>query len=92
MPAATLRERYEQLREGIVTGTALSSRRWGGNLLLMRGLAAWIHAWPREERVTTIERCRTSAPVTDIQLPERLQQQMASVLVEMILRQSVVPV
>jgi hypothetical protein len=94
MKAASLIECYERLRDEVLCRTLGESRRWGENLLLTRGLAAWMDAWS-DEFSSTSETRRTPVPVTspritETRLPGLLQQQLTSVLVEMILERSCV--
>lgn len=48
MVSTVLSDHYESLRDDVVSGTTIGSRRWGWNLLLTRGLAAWMSAWSVE--------------------------------------------
>ena len=84
-------QRYEQLRRHVLEDQELGTQRWGLNLLLTRGLAAWIQACQSEP----VERSEppamtppTSTAVVAVRLLEPVQQQMAAVLAEMILRRS----
>jgi len=90
-PEAVL-QHYEQLRRQALTGVMQTSQRWGLNLLLTRGLTAWIKAWSAEAASTSPVAC---VPVSDPQpslenvpLFDLLQQQLTSALVEMLLRQT----
>lgn len=85
----TCRQRYEQLRRHVLEGRELGTQRWGLNLLLTRGLAAWIQACQSEpaERWEPWGMTPTTAAVA-VRLAEPVQQQMAAVLAEMILQRS----
>ncbi|WP_437222400.1 hypothetical protein SH661x_002760 [Planctomicrobium sp. SH661] len=85
-------QHYEQLRQQVLMGVALTSQRWGLNLLLTRGLAAWMQAWSAEAASPSPA---ASVPVTgqqtsleSVPLSDLLQQQLTSALVEMLLRQT----
>jgi hypothetical protein len=115
MSAATLVARYEQLRDDVQAGMALTARRWGLHLLLARGLTAWMHAWaamdsaaPENDAAANARRdsphssCGTDAggssvrtvPQTDTAAappPVQFQQQMTSLVVDLILKRSPIP-
>jgi hypothetical protein len=89
LPPETYRQCYEQLRRQILTESSVTAPRWGLNLLMTRGLAAWIKAWPGERKAAVSEADQAmpdERPV--IGLPESLQHQMAMILAEMILRRT----
>ena len=116
MSAATLVARYEQLRDDVLAGMALTARRWGLHRLLTRGLAAWMHAWAAMDsaasesdatattrRDSTHSSCgkdaggpggrtvsQTDTPAAPP--PAQFQQQITSLVVDLILKRSLIPV
>lgn len=110
MSAATLAQRYEQVRGDVLAGMALTARRWGLHLLLTRGMAAWMRAWSAMDDAATAtsvatrndaakssrgviaeeSATRTVLPTATpaLRLPAQFQQQMTSLVADMILQQS----
>lgn len=84
-------QRYEQLRRHVIEGQELGTQQWGLNLLLTRGLAAWIQACqpePAERSHSLAMTPPTSTATVAVRLSEPVQHQMAAVLAEMILQRS----
>ena len=80
-----LQELYETMRQQWLFGEALGGGRAGSSLLLRRGVAAWVRAWPPLTPATTEASPAATAPrgggalVSD---PSRAQ--MATVLATMV--------
>jgi len=70
----------------VLTGLTLTSRRWGWNLLLTRGLAAWIDARRSLEPQEQLSPLTvTHSPSTEpVKFPDPVQQQLTFVLADMI--------
>ncbi len=84
-------QRYEQLRRHVLEGRELGAQRWGLNLLLTRGFAAWIQAGlsePVDRSEPPAMTPPTPTAAVAVRLSGPVQQQMAAVLAEMILRRS----
>lgn len=79
--------RYEDLRRQVQEeGSAPRSGGWGRALVIRRGLAAWMHAWPRHLTATLREpRAPAPPPLQEPHIPAVLRPQVTHILVNMIL-------
>jgi hypothetical protein len=89
--AESWQARYEQLRTQVgelCVSSGGQRQRWGLALLVQRGLLAWMRAWPNPEPATPPETApRAFSPSDNASVPFAIQQQIASVLVNMVLVQ-----
>jgi len=79
--------RYEDLRRGVVEAYTPTQSRWGLTLFIRQGLAAWMHAWPREPAIHENGKARRLGS-DFIDFPERFpswETQIILVLADMIL-------
>ena len=83
--------RYEAVRQRALLVRHPDQSGWELTLLVRRGVAAWMRAWPSADRPPSY--CRPSlppsdsCPTADVALPASLCEQMTSLLVNMILPQ-----
>ena len=82
-PSADWIRRYEDLRQQASVQPGWTSRRWGLALLISRGVAAWMRAWP--QRGVLVERRQARAVPNGPELPSHLHHQVTLVLTNMIL-------
>ncbi len=82
-PSADWTQRYEDLRQQASVQPGWTSRRWGLALLISRGVAAWMRAWP--QRGVLVERRQARAVPNGPELPSHLHRQVTLVLTNMIL-------
>lgn len=83
--------RYEAVRQRALLVRHPDQSGWELALLMRRGVAAWMRAWPSADQSQSC--CRPSllpsdaCPATDVVLPASLCEQITSLLVNMILPQ-----
>jgi hypothetical protein len=76
--------RYEELRQLVMARACAIDHAYAYSLLVRRGLAAWMKAWPRPAPETA--RDRGFGPTVDgVTVPSHLVRSAASLLVNMIL-------
>jgi hypothetical protein len=75
--------RYEDLRHQASFQSAAAHRNWGWALLIGRGVAAWMRAWPPCS--VPAERRQTHTVTESPRLPSSLHHQITMVLTDMIL-------
>jgi hypothetical protein len=76
--------RYEDLRRSAREGISSITASWGLTLFLRQGLAAWMHAWPRQtgDDPPIPEPASPSAPSSA--LPTSVSGQLVTVLASMV--------
>jgi hypothetical protein len=83
--------RYEAVRQRALSTQHPDQSGWELALLVRRGVAAWLRAWPSADQPQSS--CRASLPpsdtrpTTDVKLSASLSEQITSLLVNMILPQ-----
>ena len=76
--------RYEDLRRSAREGISSISGSWGLTLFVRQGLAAWMHAWPRQMGDDPPIPEPTLPSVPSSALPTSLSGQLVTVLANMI--------
>ena len=84
--------RYEDLRRTALDGAWSAGGAWGLAMFMRQGLAAWMHAWPRQTGDEPLARQHTSSTVASSALPTSVSGQLVKVLANMVFtaRQEVV--
>jgi hypothetical protein len=76
--------RYEDLRRSGREGISSLSGSWGLTLFLRQGLAAWMHAWPRQRGADPPVPEPASPSVPPSALPTSLSGPLVTVLANMV--------
>jgi hypothetical protein len=76
--------RYEEMRSQVMTELGSISHAYGYVLLVRRGLAAWMKAWPQPASRASCD-LPSGQPLDAVTIPSHLLQSATSLLVNMIL-------
>ena len=76
--------RYEEMRSQVMTELGSINHAYGYVLLVRRGLAAWMKAWPRPASQASCD-LRSGQRFDAVTIPSHLLQSATSLLVNMIL-------